>query len=165
MYPALQKELETFERRTPKSAEAHKKNLKRIPLGVASNYRAYDPYPIFVQEGSGEQVPRPRWQRIHRSQPMFWRADGRALPSGGDEGRRRSGLHTGTMLRHAARHGVGTGGRNLHALSGGDVPLRQQRHGSHHAQRFVWRAPRPGATRSSNSKADITACMMRRWSA
>jgi len=53
MYPELQKELETFERRTPKSAEAHKKNLKRLPLGVASNYRAYDPYPIFVKEGSG----------------------------------------------------------------------------------------------------------------
>src|SRR6185437_887900 len=55
MYPALQKELETFERRTPKSAAAHKKNLKRIPLGVASNYRAYDPYPIFVKEGSGSK--------------------------------------------------------------------------------------------------------------
>jgi len=40
MYPALKQELETFERRTPKSAEAHKKNLKRLPLGVASNYRA-----------------------------------------------------------------------------------------------------------------------------
>jgi glutamate-1-semialdehyde 2,1-aminomutase len=53
MYPALEKELATFERRTPKSAEAHKKNLKRIPLGVASNYRAYDPYPIFVQDGKG----------------------------------------------------------------------------------------------------------------
>jgi glutamate-1-semialdehyde 2,1-aminomutase len=53
MYPALQKELETFERRTPKSAEAHKKNLKRLPLGVASNYRAYDPYPIFVQDAQG----------------------------------------------------------------------------------------------------------------
>src|ERR1700749_2769093 len=53
MYPELQRELETFERRTPKSAEAHKRNLKRIPLGVASNYRAYDPYPIFVKEGSG----------------------------------------------------------------------------------------------------------------
>ncbi len=51
MYPDLQKELDTFVRRTPKSAEAHKKNLKRIPLGVASNYRAYDPYPIFVKEG------------------------------------------------------------------------------------------------------------------
>lgn len=51
MYPELQKELATFERRTPKSAESHKKNLKRIPLGVASNYRAYDPYPIFAKEG------------------------------------------------------------------------------------------------------------------
>src|SRR5258708_7636702 len=53
MYPDLQKELDTFVRLTPKSAEAHKKNLKRIPLGGASNYRAYDPYPIFVKEGQG----------------------------------------------------------------------------------------------------------------
>src|SRR5258705_9186504 len=53
MFPALQKELDTFERRTPKSAEAHKKNLKRLPLVVASNYRAYDPYPIFVQDAQG----------------------------------------------------------------------------------------------------------------
>src|SRR6201998_4757103 len=56
MYPDLQKELSTFERRTPKSAEAHKKNLKRIPLGVASNYRAYDPWPIFVKEGQGSKL-------------------------------------------------------------------------------------------------------------
>ena len=34
MYPALQKELDTFERRTPKSAASYKHNLKRIPLGV-----------------------------------------------------------------------------------------------------------------------------------
>src|SRR6201981_836825 len=53
MYPELQKELDKFVRRTPKSAEAYKRNLKRIPLGVASNYRAYDPYPIFVKEGQG----------------------------------------------------------------------------------------------------------------
>src|SRR5258707_11758931 len=53
MSPALQKEFDEFVRRTPKSGEAYKKNLKRIPLGVASNYRAYDPYPIFVKEGQG----------------------------------------------------------------------------------------------------------------
>ncbi len=53
MYPELQKEIATYERRTPKSAESHRRNLNRIPLGVASNYRAYDPYPIFVKEGQG----------------------------------------------------------------------------------------------------------------
>src|ERR1700746_137692 len=53
MYPELQKELDKFVRRTPKSAEAYKRNLKRIPLGVASNYRAYEPYPIFVKEAQG----------------------------------------------------------------------------------------------------------------
>jgi glutamate-1-semialdehyde 2,1-aminomutase len=55
MYSDLQKELATYERRTPKSAEAYKKNLKRIPLGVASNYRHYDPWPIFVKEASGSK--------------------------------------------------------------------------------------------------------------
>ena len=55
MHDALRKEVETYEKRTPKSAEAHKRNLKRLPLGVASNYRAYDPYPIFVKEASGSK--------------------------------------------------------------------------------------------------------------
>ena len=55
MYPDLQKELATYERRTPKSDAAHQKNLKRIPLGVASNYRHYDPWPIFVKEASGSK--------------------------------------------------------------------------------------------------------------
>jgi len=53
MYHELEKELASFARRTPKSAASHKQNLRRIPLGVASNYRAYDPYPIFVKEAQG----------------------------------------------------------------------------------------------------------------
>src|SRR4030081_1726834 len=53
MHDALQKEIAIYEKPPPKSAEAHARALKRIPLGVASNYRAYDPYPIFVKEGSG----------------------------------------------------------------------------------------------------------------
>ena len=51
MHEGLQKEIAIYEKRTPKSAEAHARALKRIPLGVASNYRAYEPYPIFVKEG------------------------------------------------------------------------------------------------------------------
>src|ERR1700730_12608019 len=56
MHDALQKEISIYEKRTPKSAEAHARALKRIPLGVASNYRAYDPYPIFVKEGKGSKI-------------------------------------------------------------------------------------------------------------
>ena len=56
MHETLQKELALYEKRTPKSAAAHKKAEKRIPLGVASNYRAYDPYPIFVAEGRGSRI-------------------------------------------------------------------------------------------------------------
>ncbi|MDP9146958.1 MAG: aminotransferase class III-fold pyridoxal phosphate-dependent enzyme [Acidobacteriota bacterium] len=56
MHAGLEKEIATYEKRTPKSAEAHKRALKRIPLGVASNYRAYDPYPLFVKNGKGSKI-------------------------------------------------------------------------------------------------------------
>src|SRR5437879_3317790 len=56
MHDALQKEIATYEKRTPKSAAAHKRALERIPLGVASNYRHYEPYPIFVKDGKGSAI-------------------------------------------------------------------------------------------------------------
>src|SRR5437588_12927568 len=56
MHDALQKEIASYEKRTPKSAAAHKRALERIPLGVASNYRHYEPYPIFVKDGKGSRI-------------------------------------------------------------------------------------------------------------
>jgi glutamate-1-semialdehyde 2,1-aminomutase len=56
MHEGLQKEIATYEKRTPRSKEAHTRALNRLPLGVASNYRAYDPYPIFVKEGQGGRI-------------------------------------------------------------------------------------------------------------
>ena len=53
MYDALKKELQTYEQRTPRSREAHQKTAKRVPLGVASNYRFYPPYPISVKDARG----------------------------------------------------------------------------------------------------------------
>ena len=118
------KELDTFERRTPKSAEAHKKNLKRIPLGVASNYRAYDPYPIFVQEGEGRQFRDLDGNEYIDHNLCFGALmAGHCHPAVMKAVEKR--LSTGHHVRHAARHGVGAGGRNLHALSRRDVPLRQ----------------------------------------
>ena len=56
MHEALKKEIEIYEKRTPRSREAHRKAVDRLPLGVASNYRAYEPYPLFVREGHGGQI-------------------------------------------------------------------------------------------------------------
>jgi glutamate-1-semialdehyde 2,1-aminomutase len=56
MHEGLQKEIAAYEKRTPRSREAHQKALNRLPLGVASNYRAYDPYPIFVRDGNGGRI-------------------------------------------------------------------------------------------------------------
>ena len=56
MYDALAREIAAYEKRTPASKQAHTRALDRIPLGVASNYRAYDPYPLFVREGKAGRL-------------------------------------------------------------------------------------------------------------
>jgi glutamate-1-semialdehyde 2,1-aminomutase len=56
MYAALQKELETYESRTPKSRDAHARASERVPIGVGSNYRYYPPYPLFVRDGKGSRI-------------------------------------------------------------------------------------------------------------
>lgn len=56
MHEALRKELELFEKRTGRSRAAHEKAQRRLPLGVGSNFRAYDPYPIFVRDGQGGHI-------------------------------------------------------------------------------------------------------------
>ena len=56
MYEALEKEIKTFEARTPQSHAAHQKALHWLPLGVASNFRIYDPYPIFVRDAQGARL-------------------------------------------------------------------------------------------------------------
>ena len=117
MYPELKKEIETYEKRTPKSREAHERAVNRVPLGVGSNYRFYPPYPLFVRDGKGS--------RIHdldgneyldhnlcygallagHCHPAVMKAVRRAI------GNRHA-------VRNAARHGIGTGGRNLRAFPG-----------------------------------------------
>ena len=81
MHETLQKEIALYEKRTPKSAEAHKKAEKRIPLGVASNYRAYDPYPIFVAEGHGSKIMDIDGNEYIDHNLCFGDADGRARAS------------------------------------------------------------------------------------
>jgi glutamate-1-semialdehyde 2,1-aminomutase len=56
MHEGLRQEINTYENRTPRSKAAHTRAEGRLPLGVASNYRAYDPYPIFVRDGKGGHI-------------------------------------------------------------------------------------------------------------
>src|SRR5262249_49561313 len=52
----LRKEIETFEKRTPKSRAALERSKPLMPLGVSSNFRSYEPYPIFIAEAQGTRV-------------------------------------------------------------------------------------------------------------
>lgn len=56
MYPELKKELEVYERRTAKSRAAFHKAQPWMPLGVSSNFRSYEPYPMFIAEAQGARV-------------------------------------------------------------------------------------------------------------
>jgi len=56
MHEGLEKEIAAYGKRTPRSREAHRRAVERLPLGVASNYRAYEPYPIFVRDGDGGRL-------------------------------------------------------------------------------------------------------------
>lgn len=56
MHKLLEKELANFESRTPSSREALKKAQPRLPLGVASNFRSYEPWPIFVKDAKGTHI-------------------------------------------------------------------------------------------------------------
>lgn len=56
MHEGLRKEIELFKSRTARSHAAHEKAKRRMPLGVASNFRSYEPYPIFVRDGKGSRI-------------------------------------------------------------------------------------------------------------
>src|SRR4051812_33242089 len=56
MYSALKKEVELYEKRTPKSSAALKKSWPSMPLGVSSNFRSYEPYPLFIAEAQGTRL-------------------------------------------------------------------------------------------------------------
>ncbi|MBI2683169.1 MAG: glutamate-1-semialdehyde 2,1-aminomutase [Acidobacteriales bacterium] len=56
MYAQLKKELETYERRTPRSRAALEHSKPWMPLGVSSNFRSYEPYPLFIESAQGTRV-------------------------------------------------------------------------------------------------------------
>jgi glutamate-1-semialdehyde 2,1-aminomutase len=45
-----------YRRRTPRSAELHARARRSLPLGVASSFQAYDPYPLFMRDARGSRI-------------------------------------------------------------------------------------------------------------
>ncbi len=45
-----------YRRRTPRSAELHERARRSLPLGVASSFQAYDPYPLFMTDARGSRI-------------------------------------------------------------------------------------------------------------
>jgi glutamate-1-semialdehyde 2,1-aminomutase len=50
------REVERYRQRTPKSAELHARALRALPLGVASTFQAYEPYPLFMTDARGSRI-------------------------------------------------------------------------------------------------------------
>jgi glutamate-1-semialdehyde 2,1-aminomutase len=45
-----------YRARTPRSAELHERARQTLPLGVASSFQAYDPYPLFMTDARGSRI-------------------------------------------------------------------------------------------------------------
>lgn len=56
MHSELSKEIQTYQKHTPRSAEALKRAAPRLPLGVGSNFRTYEPHAIFVRDAQGGRI-------------------------------------------------------------------------------------------------------------
>ena len=52
----VEREEAAYRARTPKSAALHERAKKAMPLGVASSFQTYDPYPLFISEGRGSRM-------------------------------------------------------------------------------------------------------------
>jgi glutamate-1-semialdehyde 2,1-aminomutase len=46
----------SYRARTPKSAALHARAREAMPLGVASSFQAYDPYPLFMTDARGSRI-------------------------------------------------------------------------------------------------------------
>ncbi len=49
-------EEERYRQRTPRSAELHRRASEALPLGVASSFQSYDPYPLFMTDARGSRI-------------------------------------------------------------------------------------------------------------
>ncbi len=52
----LEKELQVYESRTPKSKAAWQRARKFMPMGTASNSRMYEPYPLYIARAEGSRL-------------------------------------------------------------------------------------------------------------
>ena len=50
------REEEEYRRRTRRSAELFERARRSLPLGVASSFQAYDPYPLFMTDARGSRI-------------------------------------------------------------------------------------------------------------
>jgi glutamate-1-semialdehyde 2,1-aminomutase len=51
-----EREEEAYRQRTPRSAALHARAVEALPLGVASSFQAYDPYPLFMTDARGSRI-------------------------------------------------------------------------------------------------------------
>jgi glutamate-1-semialdehyde 2,1-aminomutase len=49
-------ELDRYRRQSPRSLEMYRKAERVLPLGVSSNFRTYEPYPLYIQRAQGSRM-------------------------------------------------------------------------------------------------------------
>jgi len=162
MHEALQKEIATYEKRTPKSAAAPNA-LQRIPLGVRSNYRHYEPYPIFVKDGKAGRIHDVDGNE-YVDHNLCFGALMAGIASRGREAVEQK-LHEGTTFGMPHDAGMGLAEEICARYPVDMVTVRSS--GTEVTMHAVRIAPRRGRARQDSQvrKAPTTDCMTRRSSA
>jgi glutamate-1-semialdehyde 2,1-aminomutase len=52
----VEREEAAYRSRSPRSAELHRRARESMPLGVASSFQTYDPYPLFMTDARGSRI-------------------------------------------------------------------------------------------------------------
>ena len=93
--------LTRYQERTPRSRELQQRARRVLPLGVESNFRFFDPYPIYIDRASGIADLGCGRQRVHRLRAGLRRAHGGARAPG-RRARDRAAGGARADVRHAA---------------------------------------------------------------
>ena len=159
-----QREEAAYRARTPRSAELHERAQRSMPLGVASSFQSYDPYPLFMTDARGSRIWDVGRQRVRRLRHGLRRARRRPLAPVAGRGpaasrRQRHVLHVPGRGQHR-RWPRRSSGASAAISCASPTPAPRRRW-----TRSASPVASPAARRSSSSRAATTATTMTCWSA
>ena len=140
-------ELERYRAQTRRSREMYERAEKVLPLGVSSNFRTFEPYPIYIERASGSRM----WDIDGREYTDFSLCFGAMMVGHANPVMAKAlarAAEEGTLYGMPHDREVRGGGADLRALLPRADALHELRAPRPPCTPCAWPAASPGATRS-----------------